>query len=180
MRCEEEGAAQTLRSWLQQPIETGGGDLDTLPLHRRTPQKRADHDERGYRRHREVLQPGQRPWPASVRALRGGRAGVRLPCLLLRVDSEWEGSVLRAVLHQVTPHLVCTPRSPSTPVYFLFRWPRFKTELGDVIMSTPWLANPGNLALVSPWTCGLSGGASAGVLDQLATMLTCYLVYSHL
>lgn len=87
------------------------------PPKKQKKKKRAEHDERGYRGHGEVLRPGQRPWPAGDEALRGGRAGVRLPCLLLRVDSEWEGSVLWAVLYQVTPHLVCTSRWPSTTVF---------------------------------------------------------------
>lgn len=46
------------------------------------------HEERRRRGDGEVPESGQRQRPAGCAALRGGGAGVRLPCLLLRVDSE--------------------------------------------------------------------------------------------
>lgn len=45
-------------------------------------------EERRNRGDGEVLEPGQRQRPAGVETLRRGGAGVRLPCLHLRVDSE--------------------------------------------------------------------------------------------
>lgn len=83
----------------------------------RTTVNRRNHEERRYRGHGEVPEPGQRQRPAGSEALRGGGAGVRLPCLLLRVDSEWKGSALWALLHKVTSYLSDT--TEGTPPWLL-------------------------------------------------------------
>lgn len=98
---DRRGRGSSGRSRLEPPADTGGGRV----VSDRGAVNRTNHEERRHRGDGEVPEPGQRQRPAGGEALRGGGAGVRLPCLLLRVDSEWEGSALWALLHQVTSYL---------------------------------------------------------------------------
>ncbi len=81
---DRRGRGSSGRSRLEPPADTGGGRV----VSDRGAVNRTNHEERRHRGDGEVPEPGQRQRPAGGEALRGGGAGVRLPCLLLRVDSE--------------------------------------------------------------------------------------------
>lgn len=69
---------------------------------RRLKRQNNKHEKRRNRGDRAVSEPRQRQRPAGAEGFRCWGAGVRLPCLLLRADREWEGGSLWALLHQVT------------------------------------------------------------------------------
>lgn len=80
----EEEASQKDANYGAQPAHAGGVGHYQL----KEQKIGTNHDERGDRGNGAVLEPGERQRTAGGEALRGRGVGVRLPCLLLRVNSE--------------------------------------------------------------------------------------------